>query len=694
MTIFISTHYMDEADELCDRIGIIDYGKIQVIDTPKSMKSAIGNEIISFNLVDGKANQDKLIDQISKIEFVKEVKDMESPLKIWSLGKLLKKYKHKHVPNKPLNEELLSKFWLDLLQKGKTISLEAKRYSKNISNQQMRLDNYYENQIKLLEEETRLLEKEKKVANKNKINITYSNEQFIFNEFTMTHNPGDIEINGLFSLTNDQNLSLHIKNLSGKDVSRDVFKVPPETGFNSNIDLTAFWQGTAVSPLLNMNLNVDDISIKKRKIGTLITSLNYDNSGLNVDLNFLDTLYNIKNPKLKIEGVLPIDLSLQQSELSEYGKKLHLSLEANDFELVTLSGLIPFIKELNGELIGEINIDGTMEDLNLSGNAAIHDVSFTAELNNIKYEAFASVLLENDDIIIDSLYLKNTEGTNGGGTIVGGGKITHKNLEVGKMIFAANGKLKILAKETRAANPTIYGDLSITTLGDMVYIYDDNENFFSAELLINKGAEVTITPARSGFSTSSDRFIYQYKTYLTTYDDNALIDSLIVLSDLISKRRETKPSRPNNLNLRIKIDVEDEAKIVFVLSPEFKQNLTAYLAGNFEYTIVDNNPVARGELNLLEGSKLEFIKPFEALGSVKFFDELDNPYLDVTASYQDYYLTSDTVGVTSGEKEVEIRIRLEGPLNEMDKNFIQQEGNISVYIRDKITREKRWEQLD
>ncbi len=518
--------------------------------------------------------------------------------------------------------------------------------------------------------------------NKNKINITYSNEQFIFNEFTMTHNPGDIEINGLFSLTNDQNLSLHIKNLSGEDVSRDVFKVPPETGFNSNIDLTAFWQGTAVSPLLNMNLNVDDISIKKRKIGTLITSLIYDNSGLNVDLNFLDTLYNIKNPKLKIEGVLPIDLSLQQSELREYGKKLHLSLEANDFELVTLSGLIPFIKDLKGELIGEINIDGTMEDLNISGNAAIHDVSFTAELNNIKYEAFASVLLENDDIIIDSLYLKNTEGTNGGGTIVGGGKITHRNLEVRKMIFTAEGKLKVLAKETRAANPTIYGDLSITTHGNMVYIYDDNENSFSAELLINKGAEVTITPARSGFSTSSERFIYQYKTYLSTYGDNALIDSLIVLSDLISKRRGTKPSRPNNLNLRIKIDVEDEVKIVFVLSPEFKQNLTAYLAGNFEYSIVDNNPVARGELNLLEGSKLEFIKPFEALGSVKFFDEIDNPYLDVTASYHDYYLTSDTVGVTSGEKEVEIRIQLEGPLNEMNKNFIQQEGNISVYIRD------------
>ena len=84
MTVFISTHYMEEADNLCDRIGIIDHGKIQVIDTPKSMKSAIGNEIISFNLVDGKASQNTLIEQINKIEFVKEVKTKKDLITVFS----------------------------------------------------------------------------------------------------------------------------------------------------------------------------------------------------------------------------------------------------------------------------------------------------------------------------------------------------------------------------------------------------------------------------------------------------------------------------------------------------------------------------------------------------------------------------------------------------------------------------------
>ena len=49
MTIFVTTHYMEEADNLCDRIGIIDGGKIQVIDSPQNMKNALGNEIISLS---------------------------------------------------------------------------------------------------------------------------------------------------------------------------------------------------------------------------------------------------------------------------------------------------------------------------------------------------------------------------------------------------------------------------------------------------------------------------------------------------------------------------------------------------------------------------------------------------------------------------------------------------------------------
>jgi len=84
MTIFLSTHYMEEADILCDRIGIIDYGKIQVIDTPKSMKNSLGNEIISFSLEHDNGNKDNLISKIKNIEFVKDISSRPEQITVFS----------------------------------------------------------------------------------------------------------------------------------------------------------------------------------------------------------------------------------------------------------------------------------------------------------------------------------------------------------------------------------------------------------------------------------------------------------------------------------------------------------------------------------------------------------------------------------------------------------------------------------
>jgi ABC-2 type transport system ATP-binding protein len=71
MTIFLTTHYMEEADQLCDRIGIIDNGKIQVIDTPENMKNAMGNEIISVTFEN--ENLEDFLSQLSQIDLVKKI---------------------------------------------------------------------------------------------------------------------------------------------------------------------------------------------------------------------------------------------------------------------------------------------------------------------------------------------------------------------------------------------------------------------------------------------------------------------------------------------------------------------------------------------------------------------------------------------------------------------------------------------
>lgn len=46
ITIMLTTHYLEEADFLCDRVAIIDHGKIKVLDTPKNLKNSVGGHII------------------------------------------------------------------------------------------------------------------------------------------------------------------------------------------------------------------------------------------------------------------------------------------------------------------------------------------------------------------------------------------------------------------------------------------------------------------------------------------------------------------------------------------------------------------------------------------------------------------------------------------------------------------------
>lgn len=47
MTIFVTTHYMDEADQFCDRVGIISQGRIVALDTPSALKANREKDVIT-----------------------------------------------------------------------------------------------------------------------------------------------------------------------------------------------------------------------------------------------------------------------------------------------------------------------------------------------------------------------------------------------------------------------------------------------------------------------------------------------------------------------------------------------------------------------------------------------------------------------------------------------------------------------
>jgi ABC-2 type transport system ATP-binding protein len=80
LTIFITTHYMDEADVLCDRIAIIDYGKIVAMDSPSNLKRSIGGfDIIEVSLSNFTPS---VMERLKAMKFIKEVAEKEGALRI------------------------------------------------------------------------------------------------------------------------------------------------------------------------------------------------------------------------------------------------------------------------------------------------------------------------------------------------------------------------------------------------------------------------------------------------------------------------------------------------------------------------------------------------------------------------------------------------------------------------------------
>jgi ABC-2 type transport system ATP-binding protein len=53
MTMIVTTHDMNEADEICDRVAIMNSGRIAVIDTPTRLKESVGGDIITVKVSQG-----------------------------------------------------------------------------------------------------------------------------------------------------------------------------------------------------------------------------------------------------------------------------------------------------------------------------------------------------------------------------------------------------------------------------------------------------------------------------------------------------------------------------------------------------------------------------------------------------------------------------------------------------------------
>jgi ABC-2 type transport system ATP-binding protein len=71
VSIILTTHYMEEADFLCDRVAIVDHGKIVALNTPASLKDVLGGDVVALEIENNTEGMEQLL---KTVEWIKTVK--------------------------------------------------------------------------------------------------------------------------------------------------------------------------------------------------------------------------------------------------------------------------------------------------------------------------------------------------------------------------------------------------------------------------------------------------------------------------------------------------------------------------------------------------------------------------------------------------------------------------------------------
>ena len=518
------------------------------------------------------------------------------------------------------------------------------------------------------------------LINKDKFLLKYFAENLYIQNFNLWRGDGRILADGVFSMDNPMNLKLNIVNLKGYDVSYSLLGMSPANIIDNDFNMQITATGTLKNPKYTFHSNLDSITFKKVNFGSLAGDLVYENGRMNTDIKFIEKIGNVNKPRLNISGYMPLNLSLGAPELIPQDGNIDLHIVSDDFNLASLGDIIPHTSRVRGTMNAKLDFTGTIKDMARNGFLRISHTAFHFEPNNLDYATGMLIRLNNKTVLLDSFVVKNIGKIKNKGIVTGGGAIYFAE-EGMNMQVNMNGELTVLSEDAKTSASSLYGDCFVATDGNISFTINRDRSFLSVPLLV-KEAKITYPLSQTAYSGSADNFVYHYageQGQLSTREEE--IQRLI---ELATQKRVTPGSGKAgafNFDYEVKVKIKDEANFIFDFAQGANQKLNAVLKGDLMFERKNGIQNIQGELKVLEGSTLEFLKTFSATGTLRFESDVTNPYLDITGVYNGYYVSNDSTSTTFGKEEpVAVKVKLKGPVKDLAKNFSQDENNISMYI--------------
>lgn len=496
-------------------------------------------------------------------------------------------------------------------------------------------------------------------------------ESLDIEDFSLYSDPTAIFVYGIIYNDGRQNLNFNLKNVNGLKISNLLFDKEAKV-FDANLDVKGKLRGTFTEPEMQFNVSLDSVGYSNVNFGSFTGDINYKDKNITIDASFVDTSGNSEKPKLTVSGNIPIDLNYQLEGDRFGNEEMSLKIYSEKFNLSALGNVIPNIRNQKGLLTTEIDFKGTPENPYATGKIKLTNGEFTVLVNNLDYKVDALISLDGDEFNIEKMVIKNSGGTPYSGTMNASGSGQLKSFVPESATLRLNGDLAILGKRSKSVQPLLYGDLFVESKGDWVFNYRKSGSYFFGNVNL-KQTNLTFVAETANYKAQTS-FDYVFIKDTTNVDKTREQFEKIIESD--KKGNIQSQDSTFNLDYELNIETNNVANLEIILSQAVNQKLSIEALGSLKYENIGGRNQAQGSFELLDGSKLEFFKTFDAEGSLRFESDITDPYLDIVATYRSDYTPPD--GSTT--QEVAVKIRLQGPVSELGKNLANQPENISVYV--------------
>ncbi|RCK76538.1 MAG: hypothetical protein IGBAC_0900 [Ignavibacteriae bacterium] len=397
--------------------------------------------------------------------------------------------------------------------------------------------------------------------------------------------------------------------------------------------------GTLEEPNFNSRILIDSIMYKNSSFGKLNALLNYKDKKLNLSISAVNPAKD-NETMFSVFGFLPVDLSLSGVKTRFPDENVSVKVKTNGLSLEILNPLIPFIDNLSGVVVCDLQVGGTTMNPDYYGNINFNNVRFLLLSNYVHYNLSGSLIADNDKIFFSDFNIKNDKSDFDDGVVNLSGYFAIKEYTFESFDLNAKGQLLLLKEGVRRKMQNIYGKLIAKTEEEGISFKGNIQSSNISGTIVIKEANLVFPPSQTHSYIETDnliKYVAVNDTILIPQKKDIKTEFYYSENDKSSTywMEETPTSSKflNGLTYDLVLYTKGTTNIRMIFNPATNEELYAELDGRINIQRFSNKNYFIGEILISERSYYNFFKRFEASGKLKFIGDPNNPELEIKATY-------------------------------------------------------------